>query len=86
MHYSVEKVTDLQFHAHSDKSSSSLAREHLDGSKEHYAKIQMHTVCMGAAELSFENEVRHPIPHIIPFQQIFQLFSEVRSIFGIPVY
>ena len=46
----------------------------------------MHTVCMGAAELSFENEVRHPIPHIIPFQQIFQLFSEVRSIFGIPIY
>ena len=86
VHNSMEKVAHFQFHAHSDKSSSSLAREHLDGSKEHYAKIQMHTVCMGAAELSFENEVRHPIPHIIPFQQIFQLFSKVRSILGIPIY
>ena len=46
----------------------------------------MHTICMGAVELSFENEDRHTVPHIIPFQQILQLFSEVRSIFGIPIY
>ena len=77
MHHPVAKVAHIQFHADPDQPGVSSPREHLDRSTQYNEKIQMHSICLGAVELSPKDEERHTISDIITIRKVLQLLSKV---------
>lgn len=83
MHHLVAQAANLQFHVDTVRHGPRIKRA---DAKKHSAKIQVHSVCLGIAELSAQDEVRHAIPDIVTVQQVLQLQQQKRPIPSLSFY
>ena len=89
MHHPLAQVAHLQFHADAERGGC-----HVDGdwgrvstglAEEYAQEVQVHTVRVGAVELSAQDENRYGVPNLELLCQVLQLQPQVRPLPGLPV-